>query len=91
MKAKKFWILLFLPIFAGCSTVPAPKIETVYIAPPDSLMQECRGFDGVIMTWRDLVEAYAKEKAARETCGLQIQELRRWIKRTIPADSPAIQ
>ncbi|WWT38906.1 Rz1-like spanin [Enterobacteria phage PRDrose] len=90
MKLNKFLIVLCLPMFAACSTT-APKIETVYLEPPQALLADCPAPVYPFVTWRDLVEAYAKEKAARETCGLQIQELRRWIKRTIPADSPAIQ
>ncbi|AAX45623.1 hypothetical protein [Enterobacteria phage PR5] len=90
MNLNKYLIPLCLPIFAGCST-QAPKIETVYLVPPPALLTECPAPDYPFITWRDLVEAYAKEKAARESCGLQIQEIKNWFKETVPSESRKFQ
>ncbi|WWT38038.1 Rz1-like spanin [Enterobacteria phage PRDsage] len=90
MKLNKFLIVLCLPMFAACSTT-APKIETVYLVPPPSLLTECAAPVYPFITWRDLVEAYAKEKAARESCGLQIQEIKNWFKETVPSESRKFQ
>ncbi|AAX45592.1 hypothetical protein [Enterobacteria phage PR4] len=90
MKLNKFLIALCLPMFAACSTT-APKIETVYLVPPSSLLNECAAPVYPFITWRDLVEAYAKEKAARESCGLQIQEIKNWFKETVPSESRKFQ
>ncbi|WWT37883.1 Rz1-like spanin [Enterobacteria phage PRDturquoise] len=90
MKLNKFLIVLCLPMFAACSTT-APKIETVYLEPPPALLADCPAPVYPFVTWRDLVEAYAKEKAARESCGLQIQEIKNWFKETVPSESRKFQ
>lgn len=78
----RIWALLFLPIFASCSTTKervVSKPEVIRERVPAALLRPCPGKSRKpIVTTGDIVNRLTYTEGALATCAAQVAKIRKW-------------